>query len=258
MVSFGIADCVGKKDNIDIPELIKKFSKKIDTFQLYIDQNLLYNLSLQKEIKKLINETGIDIIFHAPTSLGEIKEIESILNVIYTVGYSNNKNILIFHQKKMETKEKLFWEAIHILNKYSIVPYIENYNKGIDRTLIEEFISIYRKAKNPEVIGAVIDIPRYFNHEKNTNKSYEEVIKTIKSIMDEGRYNIIFHAIDTTFIDQDNRIWCPIGEGRIPYKKIFHFVKNEKANVTQIILEYESIKETEMSIVNLKNLLHEL
>ncbi len=257
MVKIGIADGFCAKNKIDRLKALENYiNKDIEVFQIFLDNEIILDKNSQKEINKISRRKKLDIIFHAPTTLTSINNYEIITSTIKTISPKKFNNILIFHQKKHENQCTQFWEIVKFFNKEQIIPYIENYNIGIETDMIKDFLFTFRIGGYHK-IGAVIDIPRFFNREENLSNALQELSKVMRVIFD-LKDDIILHLIDTKYVNQDNRMWCPFGEGRIPYTKIFGIIKESNFfhRIRYIIFEYETVSESLKSIYNLKNLLY--
>jgi hypothetical protein len=139
--------------------------------------------------------------------------------------------------------------------------YLENYFQFAGPAAAEKnlrkYTAVFSLANNVGIrIYPVIDIPRFF-HAK-IGFSEEEAINWCFQLLNffgNREIPILLHLIDTKTRDQDRSEFCPLGEGSIPYKKIFDFILKNKVDLEGIIFEYLDKVNPLKSRDNLKRLL---
>jgi hypothetical protein len=122
--------------------------------------------------------------------------------------------------------------------------YLENFFQeggvqNAERNL-RKYNAVFSLVNNFDVrIFPVIDIPRFF-HEKLGFKENEALdwCYQVLNFFGNRRIPVLLHLIDAHHPGQDRNDFCPVGEGYIPYQKIFNFMFKNQVAVEGIILEY--------------------
>lgn len=234
-MKIGIIDYPIRKGNAEQKE-IQKLLDMIDALQIYLDTEILDDKEIRKEMKDLLSEYSLEPVFHASVQI-TVSDLEKLGVAIHDI--SDAPPYLIFHHNLHEHLKENFVEQIARLNDEEVIPMFENYHRGLELEKIEDYIELFMFIEREGLrSGSVIDIPRFFNDENDVGRSVD-TLKKVFSVLIKPQRETILHLIDSKFVDQDNRKWCPIGEGRIPYEMIFHDLKG--MNIPYAILEYETL-----------------
>jgi sugar phosphate isomerase/epimerase len=161
------------------------------------------------------------------------------------LGEQNIKKFIIHFDETASLDEML--KIVEDLANKDLTLYIENYfqSDGIQNAEknLKKFMALftlsYSHGHNFRVLP-VIDIPRFF-HQK-LQFDLDDSLRWCFQIFNyfgNKRMPMIFHSIDAKDSAQYRTSYCTIGEGYIPYQKIFSFIKKNHYRITGIILEFE-------------------
>lgn len=236
-------------DPIHSLNLTQEFN--IQSCQVYINNN--FSDDKIEEIKKY----NLNYIYHSPSSIEDEALNKEEIEVVKKLANGKDVYVVYHHDLKVPVDKSL--DIIKSLNKEGITVLLENFYASRDQHDVRENIESYKRLiieahfNNLKLIP-LLDIPRLFIEGINSILNpYDETISLINLINSLGS-TLYLHLIDAKNDTQSRESWCAIGEGYIPYKKIFNYLKKSKIKIPMIVLEYEDEKHINGSIKNLEEM----
>lgn len=224
---------------------------KVGHCQLYINKNF------SEEKIDEIKSYNLNYILHSPCNIDDNALDENEIEVIKKI--SDNAEIFVVYHHDYNVPVDKSLEIIKKLNSEGITVLLENYYASRDQHDVRENIESYKRLIieshfNELKLIPLLDIPRLFIQGINSILNpYDETISLLNLINSLGS-TLYLHLIDAKNDSQSRESWCAIGEGYIPYKKIFSYLKKSKMKTPVTVLEYEDERHIEGSIKNLEEL----
>jgi len=109
--------------------------------------------------------------------------------------------------------------------------------------------------KNRENLAAVLDVSRFYHQfyrRYPTEVITQEVLHVVQ-LLRQLRLPTVLHVIDHTSADARRSNWCPLFEGRLPWKEILQPQILQGVDLRYVIFEYETPATSSASIINLLN-----
>lgn len=224
---------------------------KVGHCQLYINKN--FSEEKINEIKSF----NLNYIFHSPCNIDDNALDNDEIKVIKSLASGNDPLVVYHHDYTFPVDKSL--EIVKKLNDEGITVLLENFYASRDQHDVRENIESYKRLIieahfNELKLIPLIDIPRLFIQGINSVLNpYDETISLLNLINSLGS-TLYLHLIDAKNDNQSRESWCAIGEGYIPYKKIFSYLKKTNMIIPLTVLEYEDEKHIEGSMENLEKM----
>ncbi len=243
-ITVGVANSISANfqfDPLDTIQFAKQSNFKL--LQIYLNQSLLND---GKVLEKILAESDhfSDIFYHAEGQLNE-EFVESVYRKqLYNFLLRSDDPKYIIHFDERANVDKLI-RVVDTLSKEPVKICIENYfqltgKEDAERNL-KKFLALFTLSSNfGNAIYPVLDIPRLFH--SNLGFTQEESLEWCYQILNffgNRHIPMLLHLIDTTSTDQPRRDFTTIGQGVIPYDKIFGFIKKTRPKLTGAVLEFE-------------------
>lgn len=245
-IPIGVANSVSSNFAYDpLDAMHYAMQSEFEILQIYLTEDFLNQKSkanrLRDEIKKAQFST---IYFHADGLLNNEFFNKEYLNKLFDFLTPFNCSRMILHFDEAAALEDSL-KMIDVLSGRNIVIYLENYFRKKGRENAEKnlrkYLALFTLANSQSVhVFPVLDIPRFFhrNLQMDSDKAIQWCYQIFNYFGNKHTASLL-HLIDTRDPHQDHRSFCPIGEGYIPYRKIFGFMQKTQTPVEGIILEYE-------------------
>lgn len=223
----------------------------IQTCQVYINKNF------SDEIIQNINKHNLNYIYHSPSSIADEALDRKEINIIKKLKQGKDTFVVYHHDFNVPVEECL--KIIKKLNDEGITVLLENFYASRDQHDVRENIESFKRLIieahfNDLKLIPLLDIPRLFIEGINSVLNpYDETISLVNLINSLGS-TLYLHLIDAKNDTQSRESWCAIGEGYIPYKKIFNYLNKTKIKIPLTVLEYEDEKHIDGSIKNLEKM----
>jgi hypothetical protein len=263
-IPIGVANSVSYNLDYDpLDTLYFAAQSGFEIIQIYINDAMLASKNKLTELKnRLLNLPDISIYFHSDGAFNEAYTTSSYKESFFKFLQDFSEAKIIYHFDENEDLENIlkiisYFEADHRQI------YLENYFQFEGITAAEKnlrkFTAVFSLANNSGMrIHPVIDIPRFFN--ARLGFSEEAALNWCFQLLNffgNRKIPVLFHLIDSKTGKQESRAFCPIGEGIIPYQKIFKFLLKNGVSLEGIILEYLDKVNPLKSRDNLNQLLKE-
>lgn len=260
-IPLGIANSVSANFSYDPIDALK-FARQLDfeRMQIYLNNDILSVPHRANLLKKQLNAAPeIFSYFHSEGYLNQqFVESKYAARLLRFLGEMEDARLIIHFDEKAALEEAL--QAIDFLSRNNVKLYLENYFQDKGREAAEKnlrkYLALYTLTSNHNVeIFPALDIPRFFHQNigMEPNVSLNWCYQMFNFFGNRG-IPILLHLIDTLDVTQTRNSYCPVGEGCIPYSKIFDFIRKTQPGIEAIILEYEDKINPLKSRENLKKL----
>lgn len=213
---------------------------KVDLCQIFVGDNITINLS--ESVAEYCNNK-ISLIAHSPVDLNKSALNKDLLKK-FTALLNNSDKLVVFHHDPYYPVNDTIG-VVKELNNAGITVLLENFYKirsNVNKTL-NHYVEILHTAHKEEcLLYPLFDIPRLFiEGVEEFIDPLNETINVFKSIK-EIESPVYLHMIDCNSKSQARDTWCSIGEGYIPYSKIFRLISSMGLKIPIAVLEYEEEK----------------
>ncbi len=243
-IPIGVANSVSANFQFDpLDTLNYAKQENFKTIQIYLNSQLIAKEKTLKEIKKE-QSSFTHIYYHAEGAFSKefigsdyrknlyafLKDVES---PNYIIHFDERDSI----DKIIKLAESLSDEVPHI--------YVENYfqfeGKEEAEKNLKKYQAMFTLSSNFGTnLFPVLDIPRLFHEKLNFNM--DEALDWCYQLLNffgNRQIPLLLHLIDSADANQSHRNFCAVGEGYIPYQKIFNFILKTRPHISGIILEFE-------------------
>ena len=243
-IRIGVANSISRNFDFD-PLDTMAFAKQSDysILQIYLNGDIIQDEKLLGKIRKGVKDFE-QVYFHAEGQLNEEFAESGYRAALYNfLDGIDNANYII-HFDEQSSIDKLI-RLVDTLAKDGPQIYIENFflKDGTEDVIknLKKYMALFTLSSNFGTnLRPVIDIPRLFN--KKTGFSEEESLEwtfQLSNFFGNRRIPTLLHLIDATDTGQARSSFTALGQGVIPYDKIFNFFKKTRPALEGIILEYE-------------------
>jgi hypothetical protein len=261
-ILLGIANSVSYNQDYDPIDTLN-FARQSDfeMVQIYLNQQLIDNSDRLKKIKKhLLKQPDLKCFFHSDISLNRKLFSGDYYKNLFAYLEQFNDFRIIFHYDETEDLDSIL-KYLQTIQRPAGSLYIENYFqfRGMNKAErnLRKFMAIFSLFQNSaQAIYPVLDIPRFFQNKLGF--SGDEALTWCFQLFNffaNRQIPLLLHLIDAKKSRQQKSDYCPIGEGYIPYSKIFEFIKKNKVVLEGIIFEYLDKINTLKSRENMKKIL---
>jgi hypothetical protein len=241
----GVANSVSFNVDYDpLDTLYFAHQSKFNLLQVYINEVMLKQQETLEELKnKLKKFPDIQVYFHAAGEFNQEFVSSDYREKFFNYVDQFDEPKIIYHFDEKEDLDTII-KLVERLDAKNRLVYLENYFTlqgplNAEKNL-RKFLAIFSLVNNFETkIFPVIDIPRFFH--KDVHFSNETALNWCFQVLNffgNRRIPVLLHLIDARNSEQDRNDYCPIGEGYIPYLKIFNFLKKNQVEIEGIILEF--------------------
>lgn len=245
-ILIGAANSISFNQDYDPLDTLKFVQQThFEMVQIYLNTNLLNNGEDLKKIKNFLNRSGqLPCYFHSEMPLNMKLVSSEYYQLLYNYLESFDYFRIIFHYDEKEKLENIL-QTIQKLHRPDGRIYLENdfqlAGKSNAEKNLRKFMAVFSLSQNSDYsFYPVIDIPRFFTKklgftsEESLNWCYQ-----LFNFFNDLRVPVLLHMIDAKDANQQKNMYCPLGEGHIPYKKIFNFLKKNRVELIEgIIFEY--------------------
>lgn len=245
-IPIGVANSVSANFSYDNLDTIKYSQQaNFELLQIYVDNQLLENQPQLKKLRKKILDIGFNPIYiHCEGFLNKEFHLSKYKERLFEFAHRLINYKLILHFDELTSLE-IMLEIISAFSRTNGILYLENYFQSEGRVNAEKnirkYLAVFTLANNQrQCLAPVIDIPRFFNNRLDfgLNNALQWCFEMLNFFANK-KIPILLHLIDAKLPSQDRSSFCAIGEGYIPYKKLFDFIKKTKPPIEGIIMEYE-------------------
>lgn len=245
-ILIGAANSISFNQDYDPLDTLKFVQQThLEIVQIYLNTNLLNNGKDLRKIKNFLKKSSqLTCYFHSEMPLN-IKLVSSeYYQLLYNYLESFDHFRIIFHYDEKEKLENIL-QTIQKLHRPNGRIYLENDFQSAGKSNAEKnlrkFLAIFSLSQNSDYLFyPVIDVPRFFTKklgftsEESLNWCYQ-----LFNFFNDLRVPVLLHVIDAKDATQQKNMYCPLGEGHIPYKNIFSFIKKNRMDLIEgIIFEY--------------------
>ncbi len=239
---IGVATSVSKLQAWDpLDTLDFAIKNEIPLVQLYLNETLLKDKLLQEKVRIVTKDSHITVTCHLPGFLNRRDLTPAIVEAACAVLVFEKKKQVVVHFDEATTFDEAI-QCIKTLHGRGLSVGIENYhvNYSAINKNVSKYCHLISKAKEIGLnVCAVFDIPRLFIKEIASNHNSLNLANKILKSLAQIKYPLILHCIDVTDANQDREDWCAIGQGIIPYDKIFQLIKSTGNLLDHVVLEFE-------------------
>lgn len=262
-IPIGIANSVSSNFGYDPLDALRFAQQsKFDLLQVYLNENLIReSAELRNIFHEIKQNTSCKILIHADGFLNKEWLQSEYSKKLFDMLCEQNIRTFIIHFDEKASLDEMLKIVEELANK-DLTIYLENYFQGggiqnAEKNL-KKFMALFTLSNSHGHslrILPVIDIPRFFHQklEFDLNDSLRWCYQ-IFNYFGNKKMPMIFHFIDAKDAAQYRTSYCAIGEGYIPYLKIFSFLKKNRYRISGIILEFEDKINTLKSRENLLNI----
>lgn len=261
-ILFGTANSISFNQDYDPLDTLKFVQHThFDMVQIYLNTNLLNHKEDLKKVKNFLKKSGqLPCFFHSEMPLNMKLLSSEYYQLLYDYLEPFDYFRIVFHYDEKEKLENIL-HTIQKLHRPNGRIYLENdfqlAGKFNAEKNMRKFMAVFSLSQNSDYsFYPVIDIPRFFlkklgfTSEESLNWCYQ-----LFNFFNDLRLPILLHLIDAKDANQQKNMYCPLGEGYIPYKNIFSFMKKNRVDLIEgIIFEYLDKINTLKSRENLKNI----
>lgn len=244
IIPIGVANSISANFQFDPLDTINFAKQKnFEILQVYLNDGLLDKSDALQSIGKASAEFQ-NIFFHAEGYLNEEFAKSEYRSKLYQYLNRIDDPKYIIHFDERENIDKLI-RLVDLLGKETANIYVENYFIGEGKVSAEKnlkkFLALFTLSTNfGTSIYPVLDIPRLF-HEKLEFSEAEsmEWCYQILNFFGNRHIPLLLHLVDYQSASQMRSEFTAIGDGYIPYDKIFSFIAKTRPHISGIILEFE-------------------
>lgn len=241
---IGVANSVSSNFDFDPVDTIEFAENgRFDILQIYLNEKLLQD---SKRLKRIVDDYQKfeEVYFHAEGYLNEEFLESPYRESLYQFleQFDNPKIIIHFDER---SNIDVLIKVVEKLGKLKPAIFVENYfqeeGKETAEKNLKKFLALFTLSNNfGTPIFPVLDIPRLFNK----NLAFEEADSLewcyqILNFFGNRRIPLLLHLIDASDSTQSRSSFTTLGEGIIPYGKIFDFILKTKPALSGAILEFE-------------------
>ncbi len=245
-IPIGVANSVSFNFGYDPFDSINYANQSgFDIVQIYLAPDFV---SQESNLKKLTDTLKTHqfsgTYFHAHGLLNPNFLSQDYARIIFAFLNDVQADRLVIHfDEKASIEDGL--SVIETLTNENKRVYLENYfqesgQKSAEKNL-RKYMALFTLANSQEVqLRPVIDIPRFFNDRLGLPEA--EALQWCYQFFNyfgNRQIPLLLHLIDAEDTDQNRNSFTTIGEGYIPYQKIFDFMNKTSTPLEGIILEYE-------------------
>jgi len=245
-IPLGIANSVSSNFSYD-PFDALRFARQLDfeLMQIYLDNRFLsepHNASLLKE--ELASGPEVFSYFHSEGYLnGKFLQSDYARKLFQYLNGIEDVRLVIHFDETVALDEAL--QVIDSISQKKVKIYLENYfqekGKEAAEKNMRKYMALYTFTNSHNVqIFPAMDIPRFFHRDigMEPEVALNWCFQMINFFGNRG-IPVLLHLIDSIDPTQSRNSYCPVGEGCIPYPKIFDFIRKTQPIIEAIILEYE-------------------
>ncbi len=261
-IPIGIANSISANFSYD-PFDALKFARQLDfdRMQIYLDDRFLSEPHQANLLKKeLASLPKIFCYFHSEGYLNEeFLQSDYARKLFQYLSGMEDVRLVIHFDEAAALDEAL--QVIDFLSRKNVKIYLENFfrKKGKDAAEknMRKYMALYTLTNSHNVrIFPALDIPRFFHRHLGMEPeiALNWCFQMINFFGNRG-IPILLHLIDSKDPGQARNSYCPVGEGYLPYREIFEFIRKTRPGIEAIILEYEDKINPLKSRDNLKEML---
>jgi len=239
-VSSAVAADVG----FDITEAVSyTIDNKFEGFQAYLNLQVLQSPEARHQIRTRCQQANIRLIGHAPATLTWTTVSEDSINVAARdlLAFEEQVLVVYHYDETVDTDHAL--ACLEYLSNQGIFPCLENFfihGAETSEQCFRAYLQLLLRANEAGIeVLPVFDIPRLYNENVDLAHISLNIIEDAFATFRQIGKPVIFHLIDVTSSSQERSSWCPIGQGIIPYEKIFKRLIHSEVSVYMTVLEYE-------------------
>jgi hypothetical protein len=231
--------------------------------QIFFNNNLLQDMSRVKSLcDELVHNQLQKIFVHAEGMLNSQWMKSDYMSKLFEILDTLNYHCFIIHYDEKTSLDDMLKTVERLANKGFTI-YLENYfqNKGSENAEknLRKFMALFTLANSygsSIKLLPILDIPRFFHQklEFDIEISLRWCFQLF-NFFDNKNIPVLFQLIDSTDPAQDRNSYCPVGEGYIPYNRLFDFIRKNRLKIDGIILEFEDKINTLKSRDNLLKIL---
>ena len=245
-VPMGVANSISANFDFDPLDTLQfALQGDYEIVQIYLSEKLLNTPPTLKKLKNGLKPFK-KVVFHAEGMLnGDFFESAYRRKLYEFLGEIPEPNFII-HFDERENIDTL----IKLVEALSAEPpnprlYIENFYLAPGKVAAEKnfkkYLALFTLSSNfGHTVYPVFDIPRVF-HEKlelAEAESLEWCFQTL-NFFGNRKIPLLLHLIDAQQPGQSRHDFCALGEGYIPYEKIFRFMMKTRPRIAGAIFEFE-------------------
>jgi sugar phosphate isomerase/epimerase len=256
---IGVATSIFAEKSFD-PFITIDYCKKngISTIQHYLAPNHENDVGLIEKIKVESQNANLKVICHAHYPLDfSILEGDYLRNISKIFPDSEQKLLVVHFNENKSADEAI--SVLKIINSFGLTVALENFYIGKSEESLnsnsENYLKVLSRAVHEKLnILPLIDFPRLFIKQF---AEFNPLIRTedILNKLSDDYSEIVLHLIDFNSNRQERDDWVPIGDGLMPYGKIFDLLRKCNLTVDSAIIEYESAQLATGSLDTLNKLL---
>jgi tetratricopeptide (TPR) repeat protein len=212
--------------------------------QLYLDPQIIRDSGTRKNVLARAEKHRLPIMLHAPGLLKLPEAVDgAVVRAALDLLVREKLRRVVYHFDETQSVEESL-AITESLCALGIVPCIENFHqlRGAEnaRRNYANYLDLLSRIRERSLLVIpVIDIPRTFHEalELTDEDAYLLTIDVLRSI-GSMEFPILLHLIDAKSRSQARSDWCPLGQGTIPYARIFREVAG-KVRFDDVVLEFE-------------------
>jgi hypothetical protein len=247
---IGVASSVSFKDGTFDPLVALDYAARngFSPVQLYLDSQIVTDRGARENVLACARKHRLPIMLHAPglLKLPEASEASIVSAAFELFAHENTRRRVVYHFDEIQSVEASL-AITKLLCELDIVPCIENFHqlRGVKdaRRNYAKYLDLLSRIRDRSLPAIpVIDVPRTF-HEALELTDEEACSLTIDVLRRIGsmEFPVLFHLIDTRFRRHARSDWCPLGEGIIPYARIFRETAGQ-IRCDDVVLEFEDLE----------------
>jgi len=245
-IPVGVANSVSYNLDYDpLDTLNFALQSDFELIQIFINQSQLDKPEILDQFrKKLQDHPALPLLIHAAGNFSKTLFLDTYQDQLFQYLDKFQFKSIIFHYDETESLENIL-ELVEQVSIDRRKIYLENFFQmpGVSdaEKNLRKFLAVFSLANNLETrIYPALDIPRFFK--RDVGFSIELALNWCYQILNffgNKQIPILLHLVDVQSSAQGRSDFCPIGEGIIPYSKIFAFIEKNKVLIEGIVLEYE-------------------
>ncbi|MEJ2637384.1 MAG: hypothetical protein P8184_19110 [Calditrichia bacterium] len=243
---IGVANSVSSNfgyDPLDAMHYAKQSGFSI--VQIYVNEKMLQDSKGLENLKKELAAQHFSTIYlHAEGDLNPEFLGKDYSKALFSFVEFLEECRLVLHFDETAALEDML-DVLNRLVRKDIIVYLENYFQSSGQENAEKnmrkYQALFTLANSHTVqLHPVLDIPRFFQHDLKMSESDAlEWCYQMFNYFGNRRIPILLHLIDATDSRLERNSFCALGEGFLPYEKIFSFLLKNRTLIEGVILEYE-------------------
>lgn len=261
-IPIGIASSVSSNQNYDPLDTIRYAQQSnFEMVEILLYDEIIQQKNIADKIESLLKQKQLhQVFFHALQDLNRAVIKQDNQNNLFSHMKRLSDFPFVFTFDEQEELEKTLETIEKLSTLFHNTPYLENNfyaqgEKNYEKNL-RKYLAVFSLANIQTLtVKPLLNIPAFFNDGEMSDESALQWCCQIFNFFSTKNIPMTLCLTDIHELRTDRTLPCPIGEGAIPYHKIFDFIKKTITPIEGIIFHYTDKINPLKSRENLKRIL---